>query len=236
MNFFLLIRSCIFYAVYTFVTLLFGLYLLLFQHIFSNNQNTRVLSLWTFYVIWALRFICGIRFKVNGRENIPNDLFIALSNHQSQWETYYLVHLLKPVSVVLKQELLNIPVFGWCLSKMNPIAIDRSNPKEALKSIQTKGLKHLNEDRFRVLIFPEGTRQPCGQLGKFARSGAQLAIRSQYPVIAISHNAGHCWIPGKLIKKPGLITINISPVIPSDEKNASKLTQEVKGWIEQNQP
>ena len=72
------------------------------------TSGNRLLMLW-------LQFTCGVRIKVRGLENIPTSACVVLSNHQSTWETFFLQYLLVPASMILKRELLWIPLFGWGL-------------------------------------------------------------------------------------------------------------------------
>ena len=84
---------------------------------------------------------CGnVKYKVEGLENMEavEAPFVALSKHQSTWETLFLQSLFWPSSTVLKKELLKIPFFGWGIRAMKPIPIDRSHPKEALKQVKLK--------------------------------------------------------------------------------------------------
>jgi 1-acyl-sn-glycerol-3-phosphate acyltransferase len=230
----LIIRSVLFYFLYAFFTFLFGFLLLLVKPFISQSHKIKFLNYWGIIVLYSLRLTCGVRFCITGLENLPKDhKFVMLANHQSEWETYCFGYLFQPVSIVLKKELLDIPVFGWCISQMNHIAIDRSNPRLALKSIQTKGLARLIEDNMPVLIFPEGTRRAPGDLGKFSRGGAQLAINAGVPVLFVSHNSGTCWIPGKFIKYPGTVSVSISPPHSTNGATASELTEKAKSWIEQ---
>src|SRR5690606_3898659 len=90
-----------------------------------------------------LRLTCGIRVRVIGRENIPPRPFVVLSNHQSPWETYYLPRHLRPVSTILKKELLRVPFFGWGLASVRPIAIDRGNPRKAIRDVMEQGQARL---------------------------------------------------------------------------------------------
>src|SRR5690606_40608582 len=89
---------------------------------------------------------------------------------------------------VLKRELLRVPFFGWAMWLLKPIAIDRENPKAALRQVAQQGQESLERGAW-VLIFPEGTRVPVGQKGKFSRSGASLAVNAGLPVLPIAHNA-----------------------------------------------
>ena len=182
-------------------------------------------------IVFWLRVTCGIRLRVDGLGNLPKTPCVAMANHQSAWETYFLQRILIPVSTILKRELIRIPFFGWGLYFMRPIAIDRDNPRRAMKQVQNQGLERLAQGN-NVIIFPEGTRVPFGETGKYARSGANLAIAASVPVVPIAHNAGYCWPAGTFLKKPGMIHVVIGSPISSDNKDSRQLTEEVKNWIE----
>lgn len=187
---------------------------------------------WNRLTIWWAKYTVGVKYQVSGLENLPTDrTYVALSKHQSQWETYFLQSFLSPVSVVLKKELLKVPFFGWGLRLAAPIAIDRGNPREALKQIQSQGTARI-ADNINVLIFPEGTRIAPGQQGKYARGGANIAIASGAPVVPIAHNAGVFWHSEKFLKTPGTITVVIGKPIESEGRNSREITEQVQNWIE----
>ena len=160
------------------------------------------------FIGW-LRIICGVRYQVVGKENLPQDRpFVLLVNHQSEWETIYLQLLVKPISTVLKKELLRIPFFGWALKITRPIAIDRGSPKQALRQTLEEGIKRLSTG-ISVLIFPEGTRVSPGEKGKYARGGINIAIKANAPIVPIALNAGEFWPADKFLKFPGTISVVI---------------------------
>ncbi len=182
-------------------------------------------------VLW-LRLCCGVKLRVEGRENIPQRPFVALSKHQSSWETYYLQRLLRPVSTVLKRELLKIPFFGWGLAVVAPIAIDRGNPREALRQVMQQGRERLGAG-MNVLLYPEGTRIDVGASApKFNRSGAALAIAAGVPVLPVCHNAGGCWPAHRFIKYPGTITLVFGKPIDTTGRDAKSITNDVAEWME----
>jgi len=182
-------------------------------------------------VLWWLKLSCGIKVNVEGLDNIPEQAFVALSKHQSGWETFYLQRTLRPVSTILKKELLKVPFFGWGLAMTRPIAIDRSNPKQALREVLSQGKQRLEEGN-NILVFPEGTRMDYGEIGNYSRSGASLAINSGAAILPIAHNAGSCWPAHRFIKHPGTIHVVIGKPIDSTGRKSKELTEEVKGWIE----
>jgi 1-acyl-sn-glycerol-3-phosphate acyltransferase len=136
-----------------------------------------------------------------------------------------------PVSTILKKELLRIPFFGWGLATLRPIAIDRRNPIQALKDVKRIGLERLQQGN-NLLVFPEGTRVPLGEVGNYARSGADIACTAGVPVIPVAHNAAECWPHRQFLKYPGTITVVIGAPIPTTGRDRKELTEEVKNWIE----
>lgn len=228
----LLLRSGLFYFGYFLATLWFSLTAVAFLSRASYSLRSRYLCTWNVVVLAWLRLTCGVRTRVLGLENLPPGPCVLLSKHQSQWETYFLLTIKRGVVPVLKQELLAIPGFGWGLRLMEPIAIDRSNPKQALRQISEQGNARLAAG-LSVLVFPEGTRTRPGEQRPYARGGAGLAIRAGVPVVPIALNAGHCWPADGFLKYPGTITVSIGPPIDSTDRDSRSLTEEAKVWIEE---
>ena len=90
---------------------------------------------WCRCALWLTRVFLNIKVNVTGQENIPETPCVIVSNHQSTWETFFLSAHFQPLSQVLKRELLYVPFFGWAMAMLRPIAIDRNNPKAALKVV-----------------------------------------------------------------------------------------------------
>jgi 1-acyl-sn-glycerol-3-phosphate acyltransferase len=171
------IRSLLFYLVYIPLVGFFGLFSGTLGWLLPFRWRQHVVAMGNYMMLGWFGLACGVRFQVTGLENIPARPFVALSKHQSGWETYYLQAILRPVCTILKRELLRYPFFGWGLAAMRPIAIDRSNPREALRQVMKQGQLRINEGN-NVVIYPEGTRTDPGQVGNYGRSGAALAIGS----------------------------------------------------------
>lgn len=189
---------------------------------------------WSRFVIFWAKLICGLSYKVEGRENLPKNGAIIISNHQSTWETLFMQVLLPVQSWVLKRELLFIPFFGWGLYLIEPIAI-RRNKLNSISELIEQGTKRLKQGRF-VVIFPEGTRVAANHLGKFSRSAAALAEASQFPVVPLAHNAGKFWPRGFFIKRPGTVIVRIGPIIDPKGKTATEINDLARNWIATNLP
>ncbi len=227
-------RSVLFYVIYAIVLVVFGTIACTIGPLMPYQIRQNVVTWANAIIIKWLNFSCGITLQVDGLENIPDTPCVVLSKHQSGWETFYLQRLLRPVSTILKKELFWIPFFGWGLYFMHPIAINRSNPREAMKQILAQGKQRLAQGN-NVLIYPEGTRTPIGQSGNYGRSGAALAIAAGVPVLPVAQNAGYCWPAHRFIKWPGRIHMVIGEPIETAGIDSRQLTEQVKGWIESTQ-
>ena len=225
------VRSVLFYIGYALLTLFFGVTTPQFVKWLGYRACVFYINVWNRSVIVWLRLTCGVRYRVEGLENIPARPYVIVAKHQSEWETFFLQLPFAPVCTILKQELLQIPLFGWGLATVKPIAINRSAQREALKYIIEAGRSRLAEG-ICVLIFPEGTRTAVGKVGRYARSGADLALKAGVPLLPVAHNAGECWPSKQFIKYPGLITVVIGAPLPAENTDSKTLMTRAEQWIE----
>lgn len=189
-------------------------------------------SQWAKLNLWFLRVICGVSYRVIGQENIPDTPCLIMCKHQSAWETLALQAVFPPQVWVLKRELLWLPFFGWGLASLNPIAIDRGSGRKALNQVIQQGKKRLQSGAW-VVIFPEGTRMPMGEMGKFGISGAMLAKEAACPIVPVAHNAGGVWPKHSFLKYAGQVELVIGPAIATENNMAktATLNQQVYDWM-----
>lgn len=225
------LRTLLFFVGYAAAIVVFSLLGLTVGLLLPHRPRQWLLTTGNALIIAWFSLVCGVKVVVSGREHIPSTPFVALSSHQSAWETFYLQRLFCPVSTILKRELLRIPFFGWGLALTKPIAIDRSNPRDAMRQVMEQGVERL-ESGNNVLIYPEGTRMPFGQPGKYARSGAGLAIKADVPVIPIAHDAGRCWPNDDWVKFPGTIHVAIGEPLVTEGRDSRQVTEAAQQWIE----
>ena len=224
------IRSLIFLLLQIVITPLYAM-LAILTFPFHPITRYRIISGWALTMLWLLRVLCGIRMEVRGADNIPAQPCVILCKHQSAWETMALQKVFPPQVWVLKRELLWLPFFGWGLAMTSPVAIRRSNGRAAIKQLLSQGKQRLAQG-FCVVIFPEGTRIPYGQRGKYKSGGAQLAVASGAPVVPVAHNAGKLWGKNSFLKFPGVITMSIGQPIDPQGLKADEINQRVEQWIE----
>lgn len=198
---------------------------------FDGHTRYRVVTIWTDIALWAVEHICGIKYRVIGRENIPQQPSVILSKHQSAWETMALQHIFPPLCFVLKKELLRVPFFGWGLAQIPMISIDRSAGKNALDQILEQGRQRLAEG-FWVVVFPEGTRVAPGTTRRYKAGGAWLAANTGAPVVPVAHNAGEFWRRNAFLKYPGIVTVSVGPVIETAGLSAEDINKRAEAWIE----
>jgi 1-acyl-sn-glycerol-3-phosphate acyltransferase len=187
---------------------------------------------WPRTATWGARWICGIRWRVQGWDNLPPGPAILLSKHQSAWETLWLPAIMpRKLSFVYKRELHWVPFFGWAFATIGMINIDRSRGQSAFEQVVEQGTAHL-ADGWWIVIFPEGTRTPPGSTRRYKTGGARLAVRTGAPVVPIALNSGECWPRKAFLKRPGLITVSIGAPIPVADHNDRDLAALVESWIE----
>ena len=198
---------------------------------FPVLKRYRFIIQWSRFNVWWLKVTCGVSYKVEGLENLPEGGMIFLAKHQSTWETLAFQQILPPHVWVLKRELFKVPFFGWGLKMLQPIAIDRSAGRRAVDQLVSQGIKKL-EKQWSVMIFPEGTRIKPGTEGRYKLGGSILASQAKFPVVPIAHNAGEFWPKHSFIKWPGTITVVIGKPIKAYGKQPEAINQESKQWIE----
>ena len=224
-----ILRSSIFYIGYISSGVLASLIACIVGPFIGLDKRLKLFAIWPRFANWFLNFTCDIEVEVIGRENLPNQPCVIVSNHQGQWETFSMQYFFHPLCTLLKKELLYIPFWGWAMKMLNPIAINRDKPKEAILQTLEEGSNRLKEGMY-VLLFPEGTRVKAGRVGNYARSSFELAKRNNVKILPLCHNSGDCWPAHKFIKHPGRIKLIIGePFFVEDSKRSAN---EVKEWVE----
>jgi 1-acyl-sn-glycerol-3-phosphate acyltransferase len=197
---------------------------------FKPLTRYRIITAWSRLIVSAAERICGVRYRVHGADRIPRSPFIILANHQSAWETLAFQVIFPPQVWVVKRELLRLPLFGWGLAMLSPIAIDRGSGRRALRQMLEQGRDRLAQG-FCIVIFPEGTRVAPGELHEYHPGGAWLAVQTATPVIPVAHNAGGLWPRNAFLKRPGLITVSVGEPIAPRDLTPHEINRRVEEWI-----
>jgi 1-acyl-sn-glycerol-3-phosphate acyltransferase len=203
----ILIRSTIFNCILILTILLMGL--LALPLLFGSRRGVCWLrDVWVKFILSSLKIIVGLDYRVEGSENLPRGHFMVASKHQSAWETLALHLIFSDPSIVLKRELLKLPILGWFINKVGMVPIDRAGKANALKSMLMIARKWAGLGR-PIIIFPQGTRVAPGEK-KGYHSGVFAVYRAlKVPVVPIALNSGIFWPRKAFIKRPGVITVKI---------------------------
>ena len=174
-----------------------------------------LLRRWAWLVVWLLRVICGIRFRLTGAEHLPPAGAPALiaAKHQSAFDTIIWLGLLPDAAYVLKRELLRIPAYGWLALHAGMIAVDRAAAGSAMRHLVRAGRAAAAAGR-QIVIFPEGTRVAPGERMAYQPGIVALATTTGLPVIPAAIDSGLLWGRRAFRKRPGVITLAILPPLP----------------------
>jgi 1-acyl-sn-glycerol-3-phosphate acyltransferase len=169
--------------------------------------------LWVDFCLAWLRLTCRLTHRVSGRENMPTGPVIIASKHQSSWETLAFSRVFPRSAIVLKRELVLIPIVGWAMARVGNIAVERGDGGKALRGLVRQARAALAEGRS-ILIFPEGTRVAIDGERPYQVGTAALYRQLDVPVVPVALNSGLFWGRRKFIKHPGVIDVEILPAIP----------------------
>lgn len=227
----IIIRSLLFTG-FLFVTALIGGFIALVTFWAPDRWLWWLTQSWCRLSVWAGEFFCGMYVVVEGRENIPDEPSVLMIKHTTALETYWQVTAFPRTTWVIKREILWIPLFGWAVALLlDPIAINRSSGRRAVKQVIQKGKSKL-EDGIWVTVFPEGTRMPPGETRKYGISGAALAEAAGAKIVPVAHNAGDLWRRRGFTKRPGTVRFVIGPPIDASAQPPKETNLLVQDWVE----
>jgi len=199
-------------------------------YVTPRKWSIRALQAWATTSLWWLKVICGTTYEVRGRENIPQGAVLVASKHQSTWETFALLPLFDDPAMVLKRELIFIPLFGWFIPKFRMIPIERSSGAQGLKAMVARAKEAAQMGR-QIIIFPEGTRRPPGAAPDYKPGAVALYLKLGLNCLPVALNSGLFWPRRKFLRYPGRIVVEILPVIEAGLKR-QEFSQRLESAIE----
>lgn len=169
--------------------------------------------------VWWMRIICGTKMRVLGRDKLPPGPVIVAAKHQSAWDTFTLVFLMRDPAMIMKSELMSIPLYGWFSRKFEMIPIERERGAAALRHMAKEARMRAADNR-EIVIFPEGTRRPPGAPPAYKPGILLLYEELKLPVCPVALNSGVCWPRHSLMRYPGTITVEfLDPIPPGLPRN-----------------
>lgn len=204
---------------------------LLPKPIMNEEGRWRVAVFWADINIYLLEHICGLKYKIIGKKNIPEDRCVIFMKHSSVMEIFIGLKYFSPSSWVGKYELMYVPIFRGAYKKFKLIPVKRGLGKSEVDKVIKQGASLLNENKW-IIIFPEGTRMPYNQTKKYGLSGSLLAKGTGKHILPISHNAGRYWKRRGLLKLPGTVYFSIGNRISTQDKSIEEINSASQSWIE----
>ncbi|MFN3827298.1 MAG: lysophospholipid acyltransferase family protein [Micavibrio sp.] len=185
-------------------------------------------------VYFLERVFIGLDYEIRGLENLPKDgCYIVAAKHQSPYETMKLHILFKDPAIILKRELLKIPLWGKFLAKSDPIAIDRSSKESAQQIID--GAKRMEQQGRPIIIFPQGTRVYTWQTAedKPYKSGvARMQENTGLTIVPLAMNTGVFWPRHSWLKWKGKVVFEfLPPILPG--RTLNEVTQTIQQQLEE---
>jgi 1-acyl-sn-glycerol-3-phosphate acyltransferase len=181
----------------------------------------RINQLWA----WLLLRMGGISLNVEGQENIDaGQQYIFMVNHQSNVDIPVIVQSLARFQLrwIAKKELLWVPFFGWAMWATKHITVDRSDPQNAVKSLERA--RERIAAGISIVVFPEGTRSTDGKLLRFKKGGFMLAVQTNTKIVPVTINGSRSLLPSGAWKlRSGLIEVFVEKPIAVDGYRAGNL-------------
>lgn len=176
--------------------------------------------LWARGINLGMRWLVGLRYEIRGKANLPPGPAIIAAKHQSAWDTI-IWHLEVPdPAVVMKKELLSLPIYGWYCRHTRQIPIDRGAGAAALKEM-LRAARAARDLGRHLIIFPEGTRVAPGTSTRYLPGVAALYRDLGLQVVPVAVNSGLYWGRNAFMKRPGTIVLEyLEPIPPGLERKA----------------
>ncbi|GAA0070678.1 lysophospholipid acyltransferase family protein [Clostridium sardiniense] len=178
----------------------------------------------------------GMDIEVKGYENIPDEACAFIGNHMSILDIPVLRQSAKrDIGFIAKKEVLKVPILGFWVKNMNCVALDRENPRSAIKVI-VKGAEYLKSG-YNMAIFPEGTRAKDGKVHEFKKGSMKLAVKAQAPIVPVSiDGTSKCFEDNRKFTKGKVTIVFGKPIYTKDlsKEDEKSLTEKVHDEVLKN--
>ena len=178
--------------------------------IFGQRAVIAHATVWTRFHAWATRVLLGIHVRIEG--TMPEGPALYAAKHQAMFETMELQRMLDGPAMALKQELADIPIWGWATRRYGALVVDRDASSTALRKMMREASVAKAQGRS-ILIFPEGTRVSPGEQPPLKSGFAGLYRLLALPTVPVACDSGRLW-PKRGAKKAGVITFRFGEAIP----------------------
>ena len=213
----MLLRIFFFNFIFYISILFFGL--LFLPILISRTLTRKTVKIWSKCIIFLLTKTLNIKivFKNNYLKDKEGQVIAA--NHQSAFDTIFFLAAFDKTIYVIKKELIFIPVYGWYAMRLGNIYIDRKKKIESIKKI-SKNIVSLIKKDYKVVIFPEGTRQTSNKIGSIKPGVFLMQDRLKRPIFPVYIESGETWPRNSFkIKKKNILIKSLKPIPYGLKKN-----------------
>lgn len=165
---------------------------------------------WARWHRWCCRWLLGVTTRIEGQP--PTHPLLIVAKHEAMFETIEVVLMFDEPVVVMKQELADIPIWGWCARRYGMIVIDRAGSSKTLRQMVREGRAAIADGRA-IVLFPEGTRVPHGESPPLRSGMAGLYRALGLPAMPVAIDSGK-FIPRTGLPRPGQITFRFGEELP----------------------
>lgn len=183
---------------------------------------------------WARHLIklAGSRIHLEKVEALPNGPFLIVANHQGNFDIPLIMgHVSSEVGFLSKVENGKFPFIGSWMRLLHCVFIERGNPREAVKAIQT-GVDTLKQG-YSLVLFPEGTRSKTGKLQDFKPGSLKLASKAGVTIVPVIIDGSYNMMKkGSLIIQPADVKITLGKHFdPSDYETTNQLSDALEAYF-----
>ncbi len=188
-------------------------------------QNSRLIRIMVKPILWTLNALSGARVQTVGLEKLPSvGRFLLICNHRSNFDPLITLQILweRDLAFISKPSVFRIPIIGLAIRRCGFMAINRENPREAMKTINLAA-KLLKSDKASVAVYPEGTRSKSGKLLDFHCGVLKIAQKANVPVVVTTLKGAENLKSNFPFKRTD-INFEVLEVIPAERVKAERST------------
>ncbi|MEL6857482.1 MAG: 1-acyl-sn-glycerol-3-phosphate acyltransferase [Pseudomonadota bacterium] len=175
------------------------------------------IRLYTRFVLFGLRWICGVKVEFRGQEHVSGGPILIAGKHQAMLDVFVPFLIFDDPVVVMKRELLWYPALGWYALKTRMLAIDRSGGAKTMRRMLAAAQARVSGENRQMLIYPEGTRTEPGAAPSYKPAGVRAFYKTLgVPVVPLATNSGLCWPAHGFVRTPGTIVYEVLPPLAAD--------------------
>ncbi len=206
----MLLKVFFFNFIFYFSILFFGL--LFLPVLISRTLTRKTVRFWSKFIIFFLLHFLKIKIVFKNEYLKDNKGQVIAANHQSVFDTIFFLAAFEKTIYIIKKELIFLPVYGWYAMRLGNIYIDRKKKIESIKKIK-KNIVNLINEGYKVIIFPEGTRQAPGNIGAIKPGVFLIQERLKKPIFPVYIDSGSTWPRNSLkIKKKNIFIKSLKPI------------------------